>query len=99
MFKNIAVLVAAIGFAGLAWAQTDLNQATEIELDGLNGLGPGITRQILSERSKGAFHDWADVMRRVKGIGPQKARKLSDQGLRVQGHAYGPNPPPPGTAR
>ena len=94
MCKKITFLLAAIGFAGLVCAQTELNQATEIELDGLNGLGPAVTRQILAERDKAPFKDWPDAMRRVKGIGPHKAARLSQQGLRVQGAPY-PDPQHP----
>lgn len=93
MCKNITVLLAAIGFSGLVCAQTELNQATEIELDGLSGLGPAVTRIILAERDKSPFKDWTDAMRRIKGIGPHKAARLSAQGLRVEGLPYqGPSP-------
>ncbi len=88
MRTHITVTLAAIGFTGLACAQTELNQASEIELDGLNGLGPAVTRQILAERSKAPFKDWPDAMRRIQGIGPHKAARLSHQGLRVQGAPY-----------
>lgn len=88
--KAIVVTIALL--ASLAWAQVELNKATEIELDGLNGLGPSMTRQVMQERQKAPFRDWPDVMQRVKGIGPKKAASLSDQGIRVQGQAYGQAP-------
>ena len=90
--KKAAVLVTGL-FAGLCWAQIELNQASEIDLDGLKGVGPSLTRQVLNERQKGAFTDWADVMQRIKGIGPKKADSLSAQGLRVQGQLYTPSAP------
>ena len=89
--KTLSALVATL-FAGMAWGQIDLNQATEIDLDGLNGLGPTMTRHILAERQQGLFRDWRDVMKRVKGIGPQKAAHLSEQGLQVQGLGYAQAP-------
>ena len=76
----------------VTWAQVDLNKASEIELDGLKGLGPTTTRQIMDERQQKPFRDWPDVMQRIQGIGPKKAANLSDQGLRVQGQAYAPAP-------
>lgn len=88
-------------YGGLLWLSTmalaqpqtiDLEQAREVDLDGLRGLGPSTTRQILQEREKQAFRDWKDLMRRVSGIGPRKAAELSGQGLRVANEAY---PPPP----
>ena len=82
-------------FTAIAWAQVDLNKAREIELDGLSGVGPSMTREIMSERQRAPFRDWADLMQRVKGIGPKKAASLSAQGVRVQGHSYGQAPADP----
>ena len=89
--KTLPTLVATL-FAGMAWGQIDLNQATEIDLDGLNGLGPTTTRHILAERQQGPFRDWRDVMQRIKGIGPKKAAHLSEQGLQVKGLGYAQAP-------
>ena len=88
MIKNIATAIATALLAGVAWAQVDLNKATEIELDGLKGLGPTMTREVMAERQKATFRDWPDVLQRVKGIGPKKAASLSEQGVRVQGLGY-----------
>ena len=92
MIKKIATAVATILLAGMAWAQVDLNKATEIELDGLNGVGPALTREVIAERKRAPFRDWSDVMQRVKGIGPKKASSLSEQGVRVQGQGYAQAP-------
>ena len=86
---NKAIFVTIALLASVAWAQVELNKASEIELDGLKGLGPAMTRQVMDERQKTPFRDWPDVMQRVKGIGPKKAVSLSEQGVRVQGKAYG----------
>ena len=89
MLKKIAATAVAL-LTSVTWAQVDLNKASEIELDGLKGLGPTTTRQIMDERQQKPFRDWPDVMQRVQGIGTQKAASLSEQGLRVQGQAYAP---------
>lgn len=89
MLKMIAATTIAL-LTSVTWAQVDLNKASEIELDGLKGLGPTTTRQIMDERQQKPFRDWPDVMQRIQGIGPKKAANLSDQGLRVQGQAYAP---------
>ena len=89
--KTMATMLATL-FAGMAWGQIDLNQATEVDLDGLNGLGPTMTRHILAERQQGPFRNWRDVMNRVKGIGPKKAAHLSEQGLQVKGLGYAQAP-------
>ena len=72
---------------------TELNTATEAQLDGLRGLGPSSTARILQAREAGVFHNWADFMARVKGIKPATATKLSAQGLTVNGAPYTPEAP------
>jgi competence protein ComEA len=89
MLKKITGASLAFGFAGLTWAQQiDLNKATEVELDALKGVGPALTKAVMDERKKAPFNNWEDATSRVKGLGPQKASSLSDQGVRVQGSAY-----------
>ena len=89
MWKKIAGVLLTLGFAGLTWAQQiDLNKATEVELDALKGVGPVLTKAVMDERKKAPFKDWEDATSRVKGLGPQKASSLSEQGVRVQGSAY-----------
>ena len=89
MLKKITGALLAFGFAGLTWAQQiDLNKATEVELDALKGVGPVLTKAVMDERKKAPFKDWEDATSRVKGLGPQKASSLSEQGVRVQGSAY-----------
>ena len=89
MWKKIAGVLLNIGFAGLTWAQQiDLNKASEVELDALKGVGPVLTKAVMDERKKAPFKDWEDATSRVKGLGPQKASSLSEQGVRVQGSAY-----------
>ena len=71
-----------------AWAGVDANTANEAELDSVRGLGPGSTARILAARDSGPFTDWADLMRRVKGIKPSTAQKLSQHGLTVNNVSY-----------
>jgi competence protein ComEA len=58
-------------------------------LDGIKGIGPALSAKVLAARQKGAFQDWADLMRRVKGISSKSAAKLSAEGLTVQGQPFG----------
>jgi len=95
----------AVLWAASAWG-LDVNQATEADLDSLKGVGPATTQRILAERGQAPFSSWADLMARVKGLRTPTARKLSDQGLTVNGAPFedapprpqpaAPNPPPPG---
>ncbi|QOL49605.1 ComEA family DNA-binding protein [Massilia litorea] len=80
----IAMLVASTGFA---FAQVDVNKADAAALDSVKGVGPSMSKTILTERSKGEFKDWADFQKRVKGVGDKTAIKLSEAGLQVNGKA------------
>ena len=66
----------------------ELNQATEAELDRLNGMGPALNRRVRAARDQHAFTDWSDFLRRVAGVGVSKARAFSDQGLTVNAQPF-----------
>ena len=87
MLKKL-LLLCAFMLAASTVAAVDVNQATEAELDGIRGFGPGTTRTILAERDKGEFKDWSDFIKRVKGIGAKSAVKYSAQGLTISGRSY-----------
>lgn len=89
-----APLALAQGSNGLATPAapeiTDVNQATEAQLDGLRGVGPATTRRILQARAQRPFTDWADLILRVRGIGQVSAAHFSAQGFVVNGAPYVP---------
>ncbi len=89
MFKKF--LFACIAFLvtmGIAFADVDVNKADQSALDGVKGIGPTISKAIIAERTKnGDFKDWADLQKRVKGIGDKNSTKLSQAGLVVNGQA------------
>jgi competence protein ComEA len=88
MFKKLLLAVAAfIATMGIAFAQVDVNKADQAALDGVKGIGPATSKAILAERKKGDFKDWADLEKRVKGIGEKKAAALSKAGLTVNGQS------------
>ncbi|MFN5049121.1 ComEA family DNA-binding protein [Roseateles sp.] len=66
----------------------ELNQADRAELESLPGIGPQLAERLLAERARALFNDWPDLLRRVRGLGPSLARRLSGAGLRINGHAY-----------
>ena len=66
----------------------ELNQASQAELEQLPGIGPDLSERLLAARRQAPFADWTDLRRRVKGLGPVRAQRLSDAGLRVAGRAY-----------
>ena len=75
--------------SGTALAAVDVNNADQAALDSITGVGPATSKAILAEREKnGNFKDWADLERRVKGVGSRNAVKLSAAGLTVNGESY-----------
>jgi len=89
MFKKLFYAIAALMLSmGLAFAQVDVNKASQAELDGVKGIGPAISKQIVDERAKGgSYKDWSDLETRVKGIGAKNSAKMSEAGLRVGGQS------------
>ena len=91
--RPLTLAVAALLCAAQAFAAVDVNTATEAELDGIRGIGPGLSGRILQVRHGAPFKDWNDFIARVGGVGPRSAARLSREGLSVNGQAY------PGAAR
>ncbi len=87
MFKKVLAFFAAMSLVA-AFAAVDVNKASEAELDGVKGIGPVTSKLIMSERKKGEFKSWQDFIDRVKGVGEDRAAKLSKEGLTVNGAAY-----------
>jgi competence protein ComEA len=87
MLKKLLVILSMM-FAAAAFAAVDVNKATAAELDGIKGIGPGISGKILDERKKGAFKDWNDLVTRVNGIGETNAAKFSAEGMTVNGSGF-----------
>ena len=84
--KILAILV--MFYAALAMAAVDVNKATDAELDGIKGIGPAISKQIVAERKKGDFKNWQDFIERIKGVGEKNSVKLSEAGLTVNGQSF-----------
>ena len=87
MLKKILAIVAML-YAVASFAAVDVNKATAAELDGLKGIGPGISSKIVDERKKGDFKDWNDFIGRVKGVGEKNAATFSSEGMTVNGAPF-----------
>ena len=88
---GLAVIAAAVGFAlalgsgresspaSVHWSglRADANDAPAAVLGSLPGLGPTLSARIVAGRADGPYESFADLDRRVKGIGPAKTRGLS----------------------
>lgn len=86
---TLSILISAVIWVQ-AQAATEINQATQTELEAIKGIGPGTSSKILAERQRTQFSNWDDVIDRVHGLGPKTAAKLSAAGLLVNGFAYVP---------
>lgn len=87
MFKKLLAFFAAM-YVAVSFAAVDVNKATAADLDGIKGIGPGISSKILDERKNGKFKDWNDFIERVKSIGEGNAAKFSAQGMTVDGVSF-----------
>jgi competence protein ComEA len=87
VFKKILLIITML-YAAAAFAAVDVNKATAAELDGIKGIGPGISAKILDERKNGNFKDWGDFIARVGGVGEKTAAKYSTEGLTVNGKKF-----------
>ena len=87
MWKKFLAVVLMLG-AAAAMAAVDVNKATEAQLDSVKGIGPVTSKLIMSERKKGEFKNWQDFIDRVKGIGDDRAAKLSAEGLTINGTSF-----------
>lgn len=87
MLKKLLILIAML-YAAASFAAVDVNKATAAELDGIKGIGPGISGKIVEERKNGSFKDWNDFITRVRGVGETNASKFSAEGLTVNGQGF-----------
>jgi competence protein ComEA len=87
MIRTLVAAAAAL-FAAGAFAATDVNTATQADLEALRGIGPVQAKLILSERENGAFKNWTDFKNRVKGVGPTASKRYSEAGMTINGARY-----------
>ena len=90
---RLAAAAVALLVCGAVNAAVDVNRADQATLESVKGIGTALSENILAERAKAPFRSWADLLARVKGLGPASAAKLSADGLTVDGEAFAPAPP------
>jgi competence protein ComEA len=83
----VALAVAAC-IASAADTTIEINRATLAQLEAVGGIGTTLAARIVEERQRRPFADWGDAQRRLKGLGPSVAARLSEQGLTVNGVPY-----------
>jgi len=90
MVGAAARAVAAVALAALLAATagaTEVNSASQAELERVRGIGPALSQRLLDERARAPFSDWADLQQRAGGVKSAAAARLSAAGLTVNGSA------------
>lgn len=88
MLKKLLAFFVSFLCAVAALAAVDVNTATEGELDGIKGIGPGLSGRIIEERKSAPFEGWSDFVGRVGGVGHKSAVGFSKEGLTVNGKKF-----------
>ena len=91
MVGAAARAVAAVALAALLAATagaTEVNSASQAELERVRGIGPALSQRLLDERARAPFSDWVDLQKRAGGVKAAAAQRLSAAGLTVNGSAY-----------
>lgn len=84
--RFLFAVLCLLSFASMA--AVEVNQASAADLDGIKGIGPGLSGRIIAARDTAPFKDWADFVGRVSGVGEKTAARLSSEGLRVNGKKF-----------
>jgi competence protein ComEA len=84
--RFLFAVLCLLSFASMA--AVEVNQASAADLDGIKGIGPGLSGRIIAARDTAPFKDWADFVGRVSGVGEKTAARLSSGGLRVNGKKF-----------
>lgn len=63
----------------------EFNTAEETRMAEFAGLGPKVAAEVVEQRNKRRFTNCADLGFRVRSLSAFSLRKLSDQGMRVNG--------------
>ncbi len=70
---------AALGISSGAGARLNINTASEIELDGLPGIGSVLAGRIIEERAKAGAFESVDDLVRISGISQRMVDELRDR--------------------
>jgi competence protein ComEA len=69
MKKLLVAIATVFAFSVPAWAAVDINNASQAELESLNGIGPKKAQDIVDYRKKNGPFKSVDELEKVPGIG------------------------------
>jgi competence protein ComEA len=70
-------IVASLMLSFKLYAATDINLASQTELEALSGIGPGKAKAIIAYRQQHGGFKSIEELEQVDGIGPATLKKLS----------------------
>ena len=79
MKKLLLVLGMWLAIMGVAFAQININTATKVELESLQGIGPGKAQTIIDYRTKNGPFKTVDDLEKVNGFGPGTMKRLRSE--------------------
>lgn len=79
MKKLLVLLVASLVFSLPAFSAVNLNTATQVELESLDGIGEGRAKAIVEYRKKNGNFKSVDDLDKVPGIGKGTIDKMRKQ--------------------
>ncbi len=76
MKKLFLIIVTLFVFNVAVYAAVNINTATQVELETLQGIGPGKAKAIIDYRKKNGSFKSVDDLEKVDGIGPGIIKQL-----------------------
>lgn len=78
MKKFFLIMMLAFLFTGSTFAAVNLNTASQVELEALQGIGPAKAKAIIEYREKNGPFVSVDDLKKVDGIGSGTIKQLRD---------------------
>lgn len=79
MIKTIITLLVLLTLSFNLFAATDINKASQTELESLSGIGPAKAKAIIAYRKQHGGFTSIEELEKVDGIGPATLKKLSKE--------------------
>ena len=78
MSKFFMIIILAFLCSGIVQAATNINTASQTELESLQGIGPAKAKAIIEYREKNGSFASVEDLKKVDGIGTETLKQLHD---------------------